>query len=382
MTDNSKKVSQLPIAANAESTDRILILRTPSGNASVRTITLDNLTASIRYANTTVAGLIKVGNNLSINATGFLGAVVPESIIANTSVAGSVKVGNNLSINATGFLSVNVANTTTSGVVKVGNNLSVNATGFLNVIIPESIIANTTVTGTIKVGNNLSINATGFLNVDVANSINIGAFSINTTPAVMNFNIDAIQVGNVLNTNVGFSWHAGNTQIAKLDRDGHLVLNKIRTFFTASNLEIKVSDQSSNTHWAFQNTGILHIPSGIGDIYKDGVSVLSSIPQNFTNTSFTLALTDAGKHILTQNNGTSQIITVPNNSSVAYSTGAEVTIVVQTTGTVAVANGVGVTMYLAGNSDSKSTITLNSYSVAKLLKIGTDTWIVSGTGVS
>lgn len=107
------------------------------------------------------------------------------------------------------------------------------------------------------------------------------------------------------------------------------------------------------------------------------------VPQNFTNTSFTLGLTDAGKHILTQNSGSStQTITVPNNSSVAYSTGAAISIVVQSTGTVAVANGAGVTMYLAGNSTAKSTITLNSYSMATVMKIGTDTWIVSGTGAT
>lgn len=107
------------------------------------------------------------------------------------------------------------------------------------------------------------------------------------------------------------------------------------------------------------------------------------VPQNFTNTSFTLGLTDAGKHILTQNSGSStQTITVPNNSSVAYSTGAAISIVVQSTGTVAIANGAGVTMYLVGNSTAKSTITLNSYSMATVMKIGTDTWIVSGTGAT
>jgi len=107
------------------------------------------------------------------------------------------------------------------------------------------------------------------------------------------------------------------------------------------------------------------------------------VPQNFTNTSFTLALTDAGKHILTQNSGAStQTITIANNTSVAFQTGAAVTIVVQSTGTVAVANGAGVTMYLAGNSTAKSTVTLNSYSMATLLKIGTNTWMVSGTGAA
>ena len=94
-------------------------------------------------------------------------------------------------------------------------------------------------------------------------------------------------------------------------------------------------------------------------------------------------MTDAGKHILTQNSGAStQTITIANNATVAFQTGAAITIVVQSTGTVAVANDAGVTMYLAGNSTAKSTITLNSYSMATLLKIGTDTWMVSGTGAT
>jgi len=116
--------------------------------------------------------------------------------------------------------------------------------------------------------------------------------------------------------------------------------------------------------------------SGFAIGYRD-------VPQNFTNTSFTLSLTDAGKHILTQNSGAStQTITIANNATVAFQTGAAITIVVQSTGTVAVANDAGVTMYLAGNSTAKSTITLNSYSMATLLKIGTDTWMVSGTGAT
>ena len=289
MADNAKKVSELPTASNVASTDRVLVLRNPAGSASVRTVTLNNFTDSIRTSNTTAAGVIKVGNNLSVNAT-------------------------------------------------------------------------------------------GFLNVDVANSINIGTFSINTTSAEMNFNTSSLQAGNTINTNTGFKWFAGTHELSKLERSGYLVINKIRSYVT-SNLEINSGNLLINP-WIFADSGILHIPSGVGDIHRDGVSVLSSIPQNFTNTSLTLALTDAGKHILTQNNGSSQIITVPSSSSVSYSIGAEITIVVQSTGTVTVANGAGVTMYLAGNSVSKSTIALNSYSVAKLLKIGTDTWIVSGTGVS
>ena len=136
----------------------------------------------------------------------------------------------------------------------------------------------------------------------------------------------------------------------------------------------------TNTH-TFSNTitftsNVVGNTAGFAIGYRD-------VPQNFTNTSFTIALTDAGKHILTQNTGSStQTITIANNTSVAFQTGAAITIVVQSTGTVAVANGAGVTMYLAGNSTAKSTVTLNSYSMATLLKIGTDTWMVSGTGAT
>jgi hypothetical protein len=47
MTDNSKKVSELPTAANVSPTDRVMILRDPAGNVSVRTITVANFANSI-----------------------------------------------------------------------------------------------------------------------------------------------------------------------------------------------------------------------------------------------------------------------------------------------------------------------------------------------
>lgn len=106
MADNSKKISELPIASNVASTDRVLVLRTPASNASVRTVTVQTLISSLTelaYANSSVAGIVKVGNNLSINATGHLN-VVDWLSYANDSVAGTVKVGNNLSVNATGYI--------------------------------------------------------------------------------------------------------------------------------------------------------------------------------------------------------------------------------------------------------------------------------------
>lgn len=47
MTDNSKKVSELPTAANVAYTDRVMILRDPSGTPSVRTINVNNFISTV-----------------------------------------------------------------------------------------------------------------------------------------------------------------------------------------------------------------------------------------------------------------------------------------------------------------------------------------------
>lgn len=55
MTDNSKKVSELPTASNVASTDRVLVLRSPAANASVRTVTVADFSANIVVSNSAPA---------------------------------------------------------------------------------------------------------------------------------------------------------------------------------------------------------------------------------------------------------------------------------------------------------------------------------------
>jgi hypothetical protein len=71
MADNSKKVSELPTASNVASTDRVLILRSPASNASVRTVTMANFSANIIISNSApanstsngIAGTIRFDSN-------------------------------------------------------------------------------------------------------------------------------------------------------------------------------------------------------------------------------------------------------------------------------------------------------------------------------
>ena len=195
-------------------------------------------------------------------------------------------------------------------------------------------------------------------------------------------NTSTIDAGSVA-TNVAapYSWTNTHSFSNTVTINGDLTVGN-----TSVNVAITSTAISGNATGTFGNTTINGTLTATGNVAGNtaGFAIgYRDVPQNFTNTSFTLALTDAGKHILTQNTGSStQTITIANNTSVAFQTGAAITIVVQSTGTVAVANGAGVTMYLAGNSTAKSTVTLNSYSMATLLKIGTNTWMVSGTGAT
>jgi hypothetical protein len=55
MADNSKKSSQLPTAANVANTDRVLVLRDPSGNPSLRTVDVSVLYANLLISNSVPA---------------------------------------------------------------------------------------------------------------------------------------------------------------------------------------------------------------------------------------------------------------------------------------------------------------------------------------
>ena len=103
-------------------------------------------------------------------------------------------------------------------------------------------------------------------------------------------------------------------------------------------------------------------------------------PQNTQNTSYTLTLTDSGKHIYSQNTAT-QVLTIPTNANVAFAIGTAISIVLQGSGSMIVSPFSGVTLYLAGNSTSASR-TISTYGMATLMKVATDTWFINGTGVS
>jgi len=134
--------------------------------------------------------------------------------------------------------------------------------------------------------------------------------------------------------------------------------------------------------------------SAVGNVTAGNVSVTGNvsgntagfaigyrdIPQISFTGNATIATTDAGKHYYSTLS-TGNVLTIANNASQGFQVGAAITVVNQGTGNITVAQGSGVTLYLAGNATSGNR-TVATFGMATLIKVATDTWFINGTGVT
>lgn len=100
------------------------------------------------------------------------------------------------------------------------------------------------------------------------------------------------------------------------------------------------------------------------------------LPQNAQTGAYTLALSDAGKHISITTGG----VVIPANGSIAFPVGSAVSIYNNSASSQTIAITTD-TMYLAGTSTT-GTRTLAQRGVATALKVGTTTWVISGGGLT
>lgn len=120
------------------------------------------------------------------------------------------------------------------------------------------------------------------------------------------------------------------------------------------------------------------LTAGVGVTVTNGagsITVASTTTTGNTQTdSYALVIGDAGKLII-MNKGTANTLTVPKNSSVAFATGTIVQVVQYGAGATTIAPVDGDVTLRSANS----LLTLyGQYSLASMVKIGTDEWIVSG----
>ena len=145
---------------------------------------------------------------------------------------------------------------------------------------------------------------------------------------------------------------------------------------------------SNGTNWASTAPTVLSTFTGTatlssGSTISDGTTAFSvgylNIPQNAQSSNYTLVLADNGKHVYSTNSG-AQSITIPTNASVAFPTGTALTIVNNGTTSIIIVT-TSLTVYQSGTTNTGDR-TLATKGVATLLKVATNTWFISGSGVS
>jgi phage-related tail fiber protein len=113
----------------------------------------------------------------------------------------------------------------------------------------------------------------------------------------------------------------------------------------------------------------------------DSAGHVRDLALNTQNANYTLALSDRGKCIIKTDGGT-YTWTIPTNATVALPVGAMITVrCANSSGSVTIARASGVALRKAG-SGTDANVTLAAWGMATLLKEGTDSWVISGTGVS
>jgi hypothetical protein len=107
---------------------------------------------------------------------------------------------------------------------------------------------------------------------------------------------------------------------------------------------------------------------------SDSKGNLRSIPQNAQTSAYTLQAADAGKHISTTTGG----ITIPAS---IFSVGDPVT-VFNNSATSQTITTTAVTAYFPGQSTAKASFTLATRGICTILCVGSNTFVISGAGLS
>jgi hypothetical protein len=107
--------------------------------------------------------------------------------------------------------------------------------------------------------------------------------------------------------------------------------------------------------------------------YVTGAEIVSKTINTYSLTLNNLVLADANK-IIKVDNGSANDLRIPTNASHAFPIGTEIIVIQYGTGQTTIAPTAGVTMRSNGGKNKLSA----QYSVATLIKIGTNEWTLFG----
>jgi len=402
---------------------------------SITTIgTLGSLavTANITGGNINTGGIVSAAGNISGLNLGTTGAVSAATVSASGNITGGNILGGanvnatthtgttaSLSGNVTGgnLLTaglISVGGTVTSGAATVAGNLIATGTvGFVNAAtfaITDPIPsfgrgANNGSLGsatTTDVGSQLyyydTAERSAFIGYQLSTGNLVAAKAATITGELITVNTygnlvigtllaqgNVSAVGNIVTTanisgsNVIATTHLGTTFSASGNITGGNILggaNVNATTHTGTTVSVSGNVNGGNIiSAAALSAASLVISGNTATVTSANYTIgYRDLPQISLSGSPTLTASDGGKHYY--GSGT---LTIPTNASVALPVGTAVLVIVN--GSTTISPAANVSLYQAGTG-STGARTLATYGQASLVKVGTDTWFISGVGIS
>jgi hypothetical protein len=122
------------------------------------------------------------------------------------------------------------------------------------------------------------------------------------------------------------------------------------------------------------DTTLTRVSAGVVAIQGVTVSTSTRLINAQTGTTYTLALTDAGK-IVTSSNANTQVVTIPPHGTIPFPTGTQIDIYNLGAGIASITGGTGVTL----NGVSTGTGAMNAqYAAVTCFKIADNVWLMTG----
>lgn len=325
----------------------------------------------------TTAGLAANVATLMANDSVYLGGVLGSSYVKNTD--SRVLSGN-----------LNFTGTNTYFSSNVGFAYNINATSFS----AQSGTSNVTVTGlTISVGNttiNSTMTRTAFTGANTLLSavVNTNAFYIGNTTANASLNSTALSIGGATvanSTGANNAYYLGGTaasgyqttaglsaNVATLSSNNSSYLGGVAaaSYQTTAGLSANVALLAANSATYLGSSSNFGNSSGI----YDSAGHLRSTPINSQTSAYTLASTDNGKTISITTGG----VTV---NGALLSAGQMFGIFNNSGSNQTITSGTGVTMYLSGTATTGNR-TLAQYGYATIIMVSSNTFVISGAGLT
>lgn len=258
---------------------------------------------------------------------------------------------------------------------------------------PTQFTVAATAGGTLIAGSATAITTSGSISTVLRQTTQLGADATAANVQAALEALDSIGTGGVIVTGIDgeyyditFSGQKGYADLPLITSQSTLAAKKGKTadvdFATFALRDLLANDTETELDLEIEiteggkRTTVVLSPCTVSEELIDA-DAFSPVPQfqlpinTVAISAYTLILSDS-QSLIQATTGTT--LTIPPFSSVAFPTGSQVLFYRDTSGTVSITAGSGVTINAPGSADELA----SQYSIASIIKVGTNTWVLGG----